>query len=100
MSGSGVMRHTDGTYYLNASTDPPSEIVLLVNALARRFRVEAERYHTGQFQRSPNYEDIFYLASQVADSEEGELDNPALRALTQEIRADFASCSVDKRSVN
>ena len=64
LTGAGVERHSDGTYYLNGSGAPIEGTVRLANCVARRLHAEAERYFSVNSARPANYEDLFYLAKQ------------------------------------
>ena len=86
LSGVGVVRHTDGIYYL--SEEPSSyfltdEYVPRIRTFLKRLKKEVDSYYKNS--REANYEDIYYLAAQIRDSELGEYDNPALNALISEM---------------
>src|SRR5665647_111731 len=53
----------------------------LVMALVRELKTEVDAFYSGYPGRVANYEDIYYLAVQIADAMSGEYDNPALRLL-------------------
>ena len=89
LSGHGVKRHTDSSYYI-CGTGPPTEEPLLANCMARRLHAQAERYYSIYAERRANYEDIFYLASQVADDQASEMENPAVLSFLHELRADMS----------
>jgi hypothetical protein len=86
LQGTGITHHTDGTFYFSPSGGAASEHVKLVATATNRYRDEIEGFFQQRYGRSANYEDIYYLASQLADHEEGELDNPGLNRLTEHLR--------------
>lgn len=86
LEGRRISRHTDGTFYVDPSNCPTtSEHVKLVATAANRYRDEIEGFFQQHYSRSANYEDIYYLASQLADHE-GELHNPGLGRLVEHLR--------------
>lgn len=90
LSGNGASRHTDGTFYLSGtSVDTRSEHVKVVAATVNAYQAEIESFFRRRYGRPVNYEDLYYLASQLADHEEGELDNPGLCRLLQHFGPQF-----------
>ena len=89
LTGAGVERHSDSTYYLNGSSAPTEGTVRFANCVARRLHAEAERYFSVNGARPANYEDLFYLAEQALDEELGEMENPATYSYVEELRADM-----------
>jgi len=77
VSGQGIIRHPDSTYYLNHDPGTSGEGVRLVVSAARLLHAQAARYFAAHANRQPNYEDIYYLAKQVSDAVQGEMENPA-----------------------
>jgi hypothetical protein len=92
LSGKGIMRHTDGNYYfgdpLYAHAGFPDEYVPRIVIFLNRLKVEVDLYYLYQDNRDTNYEDLFYIASQIKDSELGEYDNPAIQPLIDKIFPD------------
>jgi SIR2-like domain len=90
LSGSKIYRHTDSTFRLGS--DPMAELGLAGGevgeavSLLRFFAVLADRHAQGS-RRQPNYEDLYYLARQLADYETRELDNPAIAPFQEVARA-------------
>jgi len=64
VSGDRVRRHTDGICYSHQN-QPVDEITIAANCVIRRIYSEAERYYAVHAERRPNYEDVFYVLSQV-----------------------------------
>ena len=87
LSGHGVTRHTDGSYYIDG-IEAPAQPTLLVNCMVRRLHAKAERYYSVYGERPVNYEDLFYLAKQALDEELGEMENPAIHSFIRELRTD------------
>jgi len=93
LSGEGVMRHTDGNYYLGkplyAHVGIPDEYIPRVVTFLKRLKVEIDLYYLNEMGRSTNYEDLYYASSQVCDSESGEYDNPVLKPFIDKIVPDI-----------
>ena len=89
LSGHGVKTHTDASYYIHGA-EPPAEESLSANSMARRLHAEAERYYSTYAERRPHYEDLFYLARQVSDDFEGEMENPAILSFINELKSDMS----------
>ena len=89
LSGQGVRRHTDASYYISDTEKPPAEELLVISSMARLLHAEAERYFSTYAERQANYEDLFYLARQVSDDLDGEMENPAVRRFVKSLRADM-----------
>ena len=100
LSGDRVWRHSDSSYYLNGDASLPDEQTPLANRMARRIHAEAERYYSANAGRSPNYEDLFYLADQAWAEELGEMENPAVRTLASELRADMSTLIGTENGLN
>jgi SIR2-like domain len=86
LSGEGVFRHTDSTYYLGVGGAPVDATVL--GFLHRLVKLVSD-YHGSVPARPVTYEDLAYIAGQLADSLSGDYDNPALAPLHDALRADF-----------
>ncbi len=89
LSGNGVKRHSDLTYYIDGTT-PPTGVVRLANCMVRWLHAEAERYFSARNERPSNYEDLFYLAKQVSDEEKGQMENPAVYPFITKLRAEMS----------
>ena len=91
LSGCGVSRHTDESYYYHDDAKPLTEATLLANCMVRRLHAESERYYSTTYAaRRTNYEDLFYLAHQALDDLTGEMENPAVRSFVNELRDDMS----------
>ena len=82
LSGHGVKRYTDGSYYISGDS-PPGGTTLFANCMARRLYEKVKYYY---LEEETNYEDIFYLAKQASDELSGEMENPALRSFIDELK--------------
>lgn len=93
LSGTGVMRHSDGNYYfgqpLYANAGFPDEYIPRIVTFLERLSVEIKRYYISNPERVVNYEDLFYVAAQIHDSEMGEYDNPIVQAFIDKILPDI-----------
>lgn len=79
-SGEGIMRHTDGVYYLSTNLLPAVQnerVVRLTNALFS----EIAAYYEDRRSHPANYENCCYVAAQLRDTESGEFDNPAVEPM-------------------
>jgi hypothetical protein len=87
LSGEGVWRHTNGNYYLGEDRSVPSLAAHVPRVLKflRRLKGEIDQYYRLQPWRGTNYEDLYYVASQIEDSELGEYDNAAVQPLIDKI---------------
>ncbi len=90
LSGNGVERHSSGSYKITSGVEALAGAVRLPNRMVRRLHAEAERYFSARCDRPANYEDIFYLADQALAEVLGEMENPAIRAFVEELRADLS----------
>ncbi|AFM26678.1 SIR2 family protein [Desulfomonile tiedjei] len=95
LSGSGIMRHTNGRYYVDQSCcGIMAEYVERVVKFLTRLSVEIERYYNSKpyYNDTPpvNYEDLYYLALQILDSEMGEYDNPIVQPFVDKILPDIS----------
>ena len=93
LSGIGVMRHTDGNYYfgqpLYVHAGFPDEYIPRIVKFLKRLSVEIEQYYISDPERVVNYEDLFYVAAQIHDSELREYDNPIVQAFIDKILPDI-----------
>lgn len=93
--GDGIRRHTDGTYYIDVSINDgmrvfdnyAHRVVLILN----RLKIEIEKYYLYDFNTTINYEDLFYLCSQIHDNELREFENPIVGSFM-----DLLSDDIDK----
>jgi len=59
-------------------------------------KIEIDRYYLEQGDRFTNYEDIYYVVSQIRDSESGNYDNPAIQCLIDKIMPEIIPLLVGK----
>ena len=86
LSGNGVTKGSDESYYID-DDGPPCEETRLANCMVRRLHAEAELYYSANAERHTNYEDLFYLAHQASDDLSGEMENPAVSSFVGKLRA-------------
>ena len=100
--GAGVRRHTVGNYDfgqpLYAHAGFPDEYVPRVVEFLKRLSVEIEQYYSYVRERVVNYEDLFYVAAQIHDSEVGEYDNPIVQAFVDKIMPDIKPLLVGQKN--
>ncbi|ESQ14163.1 MAG: hypothetical protein N838_32510, partial [Thiohalocapsa sp. PB-PSB1] len=89
LSGQGVSRHSDASYYLRGD-ESPKGTTRLVNSVVRRLYAESEHYFFEHAARRSNYEDLFYLATQATDDLLGEMENPAIRSFLNNLASDLS----------
>lgn len=102
LSGEGIMRHTDGTYYfgkpLYAHEGIPDEHVPRVTKFLNRLKAEIDDYYAYQPERFANYEDLYYVAGQIHDSELKEYDNPVVQPFIDKILPDITPLLVSEEN--
>jgi hypothetical protein len=89
-----VVRHTNGAYYLSGDASPgllADYLPRVKDFLALLEREIGSYYATYGVDRVVNYEDLAFLASQIADSESFEYDNPAIGSLIAKIADEIAT---------
>jgi hypothetical protein len=92
LSGSGVVRHTDGRYYLGLPdcgimTGYVERCVEFLNILYSEIK---KNYRSRPYYKSPpNYEDLYYVAFQIYESEVGAHDNPVVQPFVDRILPDI-----------
>ena len=94
LSGEGVWKNSDDNYYLHADEQPAElrrrHYVATVIDFLQQLRAQCDTYYqSASPARRMNYEDLFYLAKQISDSESGEVDNPAVGPLVETLRSKF-----------
>jgi len=93
LSGKGIMRHTDENYYfgrpLYANAGLPDEYVPRVVKFLNSLKAEINQYYSNEADRLTNYEDLYYVSSQIHDSELREYDNPVVQAFIDKIRPEI-----------
>jgi len=93
-TGVGVQRHTDGKYYIGKPV-----LVGYVERVVKflhRLCAEIKDYYTFDSERMINYEDLYYAALQIYDSEMGTHDNPIVQAFIDKILPDIERLFVVK----
>lgn len=89
LSGEGISRHTSGVYYFGKPSyqhlAPQDEDVPKVRDFLDALKAEIDKYYANEPNRNTNYEDLYYVASQIHDSETREYDNPAIQPLIDKI---------------
>ena len=93
LSGEGVMRADDAAYYfdkpLYAHMGWPDKYVPRVVSFLNRLKVYIDLYYLYQTRRFTNYEDLYYVASQIHGSETREFDNPAVQPFIDKVLPDI-----------
>src|SRR3972149_10081867 len=89
LSGEGVMRNSVGNYYfgrpLYAHEGTPDEYVPRVVVFLNRLKIEIDHYYLYETGHFTNYEDLYYVASQIHDSESKEYDNPVVQPFIDKV---------------
>ncbi len=96
LSGKGIIRHSDGNYYFGQRRDAPTEYISRVVKFLHRLKVEIDQYYLHQ--RHTNYEDLYYIASQIFESESGDHDNPAVQPLIEKISPEVQPLLIGKEN--
>ncbi|AFN75435.1 hypothetical protein MROS_2205 [Melioribacter roseus P3M-2] len=89
LDGDNVMRHTDGNYYfgkpLYHHIGAADEYVPRVLLFLKRIKIEIDLYYWDLFHKETNYEDLYYVASQIYNSEMFIFDNPVVQPFIDKI---------------
>ena len=103
LSGRGIRRHTDTTYgfgeplYAHAGFE--DEYLPRVLRLLEILKAQVDEYYDYEPRHPANYEDLYFLARQICDSESGEYYNPAVQPLFDKIVSAMELFLVGKESV-
>jgi hypothetical protein len=82
--------HTDGAYYPGSpGTVHPKNPTPLLQGLLDILKTHVERYNASRGRGEANYEDLFFLARQLADDGMGNMRNPAIHGFIQQIEAEL-----------
>ena len=99
LSGEGVMRHSNRNYLFGEPMyGRPDKYVPKVTIFLNRLKIEIDLYYLYQSERFTNYEDLYYVASQIEDSEHFEYDNPVVRPFIRKILSEVRALLVHKGS--
>ena len=104
LSGNGVMRHTDEQYYIRSPDRVMIGYVERVVAFLNRLHAEIKGYYNSRDYygsdsgRKINYEELYYVALQMYESETGAHDNPIVQAFIDRILPDIEPLFVRKDS--
>lgn len=94
LSGKGIMRRTDGTYDLGHATEGfMNEYIDKSIKFLKRIKIEADSYYCDS---EVNYEDLYYMANQINDSEYREYDNPVVQPFIDKIIPDIEKLLTSK----
>lgn len=87
LSGEGIIRDELGIYnfWKSINTGFPNEYVPGVVTFLKRLKYEIDLYYIIETKRLTNYEDIYYVASQILDSEKSNYDNPVVKPFIDKI---------------
>ena len=69
LSGDGIVRHTDGTYYLSDDKSGyflTDEYIPRIVPFLNRIKAEIDAYYSKD-SRKTNYEDLYYVVSQIRE---------------------------------
>lgn len=88
LSGKNIHRADNGTYYLGEATNGfNNEYIDKAVKFLKRIKIEADNYYKND--REINYEDLYYIATQIYDSENREYDNPVVQSFIEKIISDI-----------
>ena len=103
VSGEGAWRHTDQRYYVSSSLPPflphPGSVPLILKFLPALSELVDDYYDATPGSRG-SYEDLYYVARQVADCETQEYDNPAVLPLCRRLRQEFSQSLEEANSLD
>jgi hypothetical protein len=102
LSGMGVARYTGGNYYIGEPDPITVGYVERVVEFLKRIYPEIKDYYGSRsyyppdYERTINYEDLYYVALQIYQSETGAHDNPVVQAFVDRIISDIKQLFVQK----
>jgi hypothetical protein len=102
LSGVGVARYTGGNYYIGEPDPITMGYVERVVAFLNRLYAEIKDYYGSRPYYTPdseptiNYEDLYYVALQIYQSQTGAHDNPVVQAFVDRIISDIKQLFVQK----
>lgn len=79
-------RHTTEEYVFQPGQrqlKPYTELIPIIKEFLQFLSTEVSQYYKGK--KAPNYEDLFYVVSQIDDAQSKEYDNPAIQPLIDKI---------------
>lgn len=88
-----VHRHSSGTYFVSQERFPgfgDDQGLERIRSLLGFLKSEADQFFRSRAGRLANYEDLYYLVTQLADAEV-EYENPAIAYLLKQVCRDFTS---------
>jgi hypothetical protein len=87
LCGKCIKRHSSGNYScdLPSNFGFPDEYVPRILKLLRTIKIEIDNYYKNSSRFFTNYEDIYYVTSQIEDSESGKYDNPIVQPFIDKI---------------
>ncbi len=91
LSGKDIYHHSDENFYLGKPpyAGGPDEHVRRAQILLKWLKKEIcsyySLYYANQAEQSINYEDLYFMVSQIRDSELKDVDNPAVQPLIDKI---------------
>lgn len=94
LAGEGsIRRHSNGTYDFDHPVSDDfalqDDSVSQVITLLKRLKSEVDQYyHIAEDQRQTNYEDLYYVTTQIHDSESGNYDNPVVQPFIEKALPD------------
>lgn len=101
LSGENIMHHTGGNYYFRKPQyhhmGLPDEYVPGILYFMKRLKIEIDLYYSKYpFKHNTNYEDIYFLATQIYDTLKGEYDNPAVLLFVDKVKTDIKTLLTGK----
>ena len=104
LNSKNIFRHSDETYFIKQANSPiphdEVKYVLRNQIFLKRLKIEAELFYLNWTNKIVNYEDLYYLATQISDCETGEFDNPAIQPFIDKIYPDIKHLLKETRPIN
>jgi len=91
-----IVRSTDENYYLWPNKNMGKGYVERMHIFLRKLKSELDGYYK-RFGRDANYEDLYYVVSQINDSETGEYPNPVVQSFIDGILPDVEPLLAGKK---
>ena len=91
LDGENVHRYSDGTYFVSQQDHPgiqDADGIDRIRDCLAFLQDHTNRFYAENEERVANYEDLYYVVSQLADAQD-EFENPAVAHLLREARRRF-----------
>ena len=91
LNGNNIIRHSDGNYYFGTHSysslikNKGDKYVFRILCFLKIIKKEIDLYYKNFPKKIKNYEDLYYVVSQLYDSEKFIYDNPIIKPFVDKI---------------